>query len=281
MGTYVLSGLGSGPYTVTPSKSGDVNGISALDAARVAQHAAGLIVLSSNQQLAGDATNNGTLSALDASRIAQTAAGITNTGIAGQWKFVPGLRNYASVPNPISNQNYEAILVGDVTGNWTPSAPPQTIADSELAIENMVDPATWDIVDRRRSGKADVVDVHLPRKVAAVPGYFLTVPISIGDTTGKRIVAYEFTFGFDPNILSPTIDPAITTGTLSDAWSVTVNSEIQGKITVIAYSTEELAGEGTLLNLHFTVRGTSSAATPLEWTRFEINESEIQLDTDL
>lgn len=40
-GIYSLSGFGSGSYTVTPTKTNGVNGISSFDAAKIAQHAAG------------------------------------------------------------------------------------------------------------------------------------------------------------------------------------------------------------------------------------------------
>jgi hypothetical protein len=54
---------------------------------------------------AGDASNNGSLSGLDAARIAQTAAGLPNNGIAGQWKFVPAQRSYATVPGALTGEN--------------------------------------------------------------------------------------------------------------------------------------------------------------------------------
>ncbi|HLG17349.1 MAG TPA: cohesin domain-containing protein [Blastocatellia bacterium] len=122
-GAYTIRNLGGGPYTVTPAKSGDVNGISSFDAAQVAQAAAGLITLSSCQQVAGDASNNGSLSSFDASLIAQFAAGISNPGsIAGTWKFLPPNRSYPSLSGSQTGQNFEAVLVGDVSGNWTPPA---------------------------------------------------------------------------------------------------------------------------------------------------------------
>jgi len=110
---------------------------------------------------------------------------------------------------------------------------------------------------------------------SAPPGTVVTLPISVVDTTGKGVVAYEFTLEFDPNVLSPTLDSASTAGTLSEGWAVTVNSEIPGQITITAYSTQELIGSGNLLNLSFSVIGASSAATPLKWTRFELNENKL------
>jgi hypothetical protein len=276
-GAYSLSGLGSGPYTVTPSKSGGVNGVSGLDAARVAQHVAGLIVLSPNQQLAGDATNNGSLSGLDAARIAQTTAGIPNSGIVGQWKFLPAARNYTNVPNSVTGENYEAILVGDVTGNWTASAARGAVEEPEPVFyesrqSSFIDGLTW---NRTLTWASDVLNLDLPATAATATGAVVGVPVSIGDTTGKGIVAYEFTLHFDPSLLRPELNAANSRGTLSDGWSFTVNSETAGQLTVTAYGTQELNGAGTLLNLNFTRVRASNARTPLTWTRFKINEDEI------
>jgi hypothetical protein len=243
-GSYLLSGLGSGAYTVTPTKSGDVNGISGLDAARVAQHVAGLIVLTPNQQIAGDATNNGSLSGLDAARIAQTVAGISNTGITGQWKFLPASRSYPSVTTALTNENYEAILVGDVTGNWTSGVPR---ADRET--------------EDRESDRGDADGE-------------LIVPVSIGDTTGKGIVAYDFTVVFDPDVVRPANSPVDVAGALSDGWSVVHNVQTPGRMRVIAFSTGELTGKGVLLRLRFHVLAGGEAAR-LRWADLQLNEHEV------
>jgi hypothetical protein len=152
-GTYRITNLGGGPYTVTPSKTGDVNGISSFDAALVAQAAAGLVTLTSCQQTAGDASNNGSLSSFDASLIAQFAAGIPNSqSIAGTWKFLPPSR---SLSGPQSNQNFDAVLVGDVSGNWTATStsseridPQSSFLDSLMQwFEPLSDP--FDLLKRR------------------------------------------------------------------------------------------------------------------------------------
>ncbi len=112
-GAYSLANLISGgTYTVTPSKSGDVNSISSTDASLVARRSANLISLTANQMLAADVSNNGSVSSFDASMIARKAAGLTTSiGVAGQWKFVPASRSYPSLTADQSNQNYEAILM--------------------------------------------------------------------------------------------------------------------------------------------------------------------------
>jgi hypothetical protein len=272
-GAYLLNGLGVGPYTVTPSKFGDVNGsISGLDAARVAQHVAGLINLTANQQIAGDATNNGSLSGLDAARIAQFAAGLTNPGIAGQWKFVPSSNIYASVPSSLSGQNFEAILVGDVTGNWVPAAPrfagasesPQT-RPPDVAASPRVSPPL-----------GSSVRLTLPSDVAGPgAGKTVRVPISITGTTGKGIVAYDFTLLYDASVLVPDLTFNWSEKTVSDGWSIVTNTDVPGQIKISAYGTAALSRSGALLRIVFRAVGNSAIRTELKWTNFDLNEGQI------
>src|SRR5436190_2078868 len=106
-GDYELSGFGSGSYTVTPTKSGDINGITPFDAARIAQHLAGIgVPLNATQIAAGDVSNNGTLSPFDAAYIAQYLASIPNPGIVGTWKFSPVNRTYPDVSSSQTGQDY-------------------------------------------------------------------------------------------------------------------------------------------------------------------------------
>lgn len=123
-GTYSLSGFGSGSYTVTPSKTGGVNGsITSFDAARIAQHAAGISTLTGNQLIVADVSGNGMVSSFDAAQVARSAAGLSGSGSAGEWRFVPANRMYASVSVNITGEDFIALLMGEVSGNWTNAAP--------------------------------------------------------------------------------------------------------------------------------------------------------------
>ena len=124
-GIYTLTGFGAGSYAVTPSKTGSVNGtITSFDAAKIAQHAAGVTFLTGNQLIVADVSGNGTISSFDAGQIARYAAGVPGSGSAGNWIFAPAIRNYASVTSSISGEDYVALLMGEVSGNWTNTAAP-------------------------------------------------------------------------------------------------------------------------------------------------------------
>lgn len=123
-GDYSFAGVPLGSdYTVTPSKTGDVNGLESFDAAFAARYVAGLDIPTANQRIAADADGDGLLTSLDAALIARRAAGLPGFGIVGTWKFSPANRTYAPLSVEQTGQNFTAILVGDTSGDWTPALP--------------------------------------------------------------------------------------------------------------------------------------------------------------
>lgn len=124
-GSYLLGNLQiSGNYTVTPSKTGNINGISPFDATLILRCiAAGTIncTLTDNQKLAADTNGDNSISPFDATIILRlVAAGgqTANTGQVGNWKFNLPERSYTPLNGSLSNENYEAILIGEVNGDW-------------------------------------------------------------------------------------------------------------------------------------------------------------------
>jgi len=112
---YMLSGFGFGSYIVTPSKTGGGNGaISSFDAAKVAQHVAGINALTGNPLIVADVSGNGMLWSFDAGRIARYAVGLAGFGSTGNWLFSPARRTYTSVNANITGQDYSALLMGEV-----------------------------------------------------------------------------------------------------------------------------------------------------------------------
>lgn len=252
-GNYTLPNLNSGNYTLTPAKTGDVNGLASFDAALVAQSVVGIITLTSCQQLAGDTSNNGELSSFDAALIAQYVVGINNAAsIAGTWKFVPPTRSYTNLSSNQTNQNFDAVLVGDVSGNWAAGA----TAFDELA---------------RASSPTQQVSLALPN-LNATTGTSVTIPITVGDLSGKGVIAYDFDLVFDQNVLQAQGTPYDAANTLSSALTITANPQ-PGRLRVSAFGTQSLAGAGTLLNLKFNVIGAGGTSTALTWQRFLLNET--------
>jgi TolB protein len=127
-GVYLLENLvGNEQYTVNATKSGNANGISAFDATLVLRHVAaggnGTSALSANQQLAADTDGDKSVTAFDATQILRFVAGNgqnSGTGQTGKWTFAPASRNYPVLFNSLENQDYTAILIGEVSGDWMP-----------------------------------------------------------------------------------------------------------------------------------------------------------------
>jgi hypothetical protein len=133
---------------VAPRKAGDQRaGLSALDAAYVLQAVVGARTLDPVQTLAGDVTGDGTLSALDATRILQMVVGLLPRFPAAEtcqsdWLFLPvpatvpnqssiqpalstgscepGAITFTPLDGNAAGQDFQAVLIGDVTGNWAP-----------------------------------------------------------------------------------------------------------------------------------------------------------------
>ena len=127
LGAYILDNLtAEGAYTVTPSKTGNVNGITPFDATLVLRCvAAGTAncTLTNNQKLAADTNNSNSITPFDATQILRFVAANAQTNATeqvGNWKFVPDSRNYSPLSNSLTNENYEAILIGKINGSWMP-----------------------------------------------------------------------------------------------------------------------------------------------------------------
>jgi hypothetical protein len=260
-GDYLLTGFGAGPYTVTPSKTGQVNGISNSDATAVAQHVVGFITLNSTQQMAADVTGNGTITSLDASYIAQYVAYIPNPGLSGTWKFIPASRSYANLQMTSSNQDYSAILMGEVTGNWNPNAlrPEEKQSDKQQS-------------DSARPEQAVVVTAPNPQLTSS--GSNFTVDLTASDTTGENIFGYEFNLIYDSNVLMPHSTPCASAGTISDGRSVVCNPNTPGLLRVVVFSTTgvPISGGGTLLKLNFKAVGSNGNTSSLTFQNFMFNE---------
>jgi hypothetical protein len=256
LGAYLLTGLTNGNYTVSSSKSDNVNGISAYDATLTMRYvAAGGLTLTPNQQIAADADGNGTVTLLDATQILRfiAAGGQTGqTGQAGNWKFLPPSRSYAPLASSVGNENYEAILVGEVSGNWTPPAafanPAEVDKDCGKTLPN----------------SPTAIDLSIPVNLVNISGSTITIPVSIVNTS--TISGYQFAVTYDPTVLQPANPSISTTGTLSASFNVVSDTSTSGRVGIAAAGgNNSITGTGTLLNLRFTVIGQPRATSGLNF----------------
>src|SRR5262249_28595784 len=101
--------------------------ITAADATETAKGAIGLVTLTTNQRIAADVSNNGTVSSFDAALTAQKAVASpclayafpVRTATGSDWAFRPVSRSYTPLTGAGEDYSFLGILYGDTTGNWT------------------------------------------------------------------------------------------------------------------------------------------------------------------
>jgi hypothetical protein len=114
-------------YTITPQKTAltiaentNKNIITSLSAAITLQQSIGLSNLTTQQKIAADIDQDGKIYAYDAAMIARFAVGLppVNGTYVGNWLFSPTSRNYVAPNSDRLSENYSAVLLGDVYGNF-------------------------------------------------------------------------------------------------------------------------------------------------------------------
>jgi hypothetical protein len=139
-GNYSLSGFGPGAYTVTPFKANEnyisPNGIFSNDASLVAQYVVGLATLNDTQRRAASVSGLPNISSFDASLIAQWVVGISNPiNQTGKWAFTLQTAPTPNVNSSLANQDYSALLMGDVNGDWTaPTMRPEGLCPEPIRL---------------------------------------------------------------------------------------------------------------------------------------------------
>jgi hypothetical protein len=268
----------TGVWTVEPVKQGSFgNAVSSLDAARVLQVIAGLTTFTPLQRLACDVTGDGNLSALDAVRILQFSAGVINKlpvsqACGSDWLFYPapdlvtgqqvvlpvisggncqqGDILLSGLAASVDNQNFNGILFGDCTGNWTPS--------SGGAL-------------RQLAPSAITVHAGEPRHVA---GNRVRVPIYVQST--QPFQALDVTLAYDANTL--TLTSAHPHGSAANAL-IGVNDDRSGVVTIsLASGTPIDPAKGAELLVEFTSSGARST-TPLALLRAQVDEQAARVVT--
>jgi len=257
-GNYLLAAFGPGPYTVTPSRPDEnyltPNGIFSNDPSLIAQHVVQRITLNPVQLRAADVSGLHSISSFDAALVAQWIVGITNPiNRTGRWVFTPP----STMPdtNVDTVQNYAALLMGDVNGDWMPVPPMQP--DSSL-------PSTGNSI------LAALADTK------AAANNTVTLPLSLSNLRGAEVSSYPFDIEYDPAMLKPAEIAADVSGTLSDGAGVASYSPTPGLLKVVVYGTFPASSEGLYLNLRFKTAGTR-ASTPVEIRRFRVNDGTEQV----
>ncbi len=243
-GSYRVSGAPAGAYILTPSKSDDVNGISAYDASLALQHAAGLISLSGYAATAADVNKSGAITSMDAFYILQKAVGLIALPFPGAgvvWDFDPQNRSYANLNSDLTGQDFTAILLGDVSGNWA--------AGAQMA--------------------STVTPVHLQIIPGSTPG----VAVIHLDPAQTPVYGLELRLHYDASSLQ---DLAITPGPLAQGLAISSNLGQAGEARIALAGATPLTQAGDLLTLHWQPAPAANALPHITWA--QVNEGRAAVD---
>ena len=264
-GGYEFEALPSGTYTVTPSKTGGVNGIQSLDAALIAQFSVGLIDLSPEARIAADVTGNGSINSLDAARIAQYLVGIPVESLVGTWKFTPASKSYSDITADVTGERFTAILMGDVSGSWSA---PASVGDDLVSAQtidtsNRFEPSVF-FGSTKARGLTEEVGISLPSEVGVAQDGLAEIPILLSNLAKGDIIGFDLQIDYDPELLEP-IQPQsiVTPGLATTNFVITTNSPRPGTLLVSGFSTTPITVAGEMLKLRFRLRSDSPAEITL------------------
>jgi hypothetical protein len=277
-GDYSVMDVHEGSWTVGPAKDGAFNGsISSLDAAYVLQAAVGLRQLNEAEALACDVTGNGRVSSLDAAEILRFVVGSTSQFPAAQtcgsdWLFIPkpAAAENQSVTMPhvnggecqqgeislnplmaaVEDQDFLAILLGDCSGNWKPSAAAASV--------------------RTRAGTPTVTVRQLRRTRRGTA----RLPMIIRN--GDPVHAIDMYLRYDPSALE------LTGATVRNGGRdvvVSHRADNTGRATLAVASAQPLAiGKGTMLIVEFDMVGSPAARTAPEVIYVTLDEKPTEVE---
>jgi alpha-tubulin suppressor-like RCC1 family protein len=242
-GNYTINGVEEGSYVLTPSKADEAEGISAYDASLILQKAADLISLSGAQAVAADVDGSGSIDAMDASYVLQRAAGLINLPFQGKgkvWEFMPKERTYTNLSNDLIYQNFTAVLVGDVSGNWSSSGGILGANVAEFAVDTLrVEPSST---------------------------FQIPVMVNMGDSS---LYGSEVVINYDNSLFTAlSVEKAEKTSNFSIAY----NLSTPGTIKVALAGAEPVKGIGALLNIKFSAKDVTGVTSPIQITKAEVNE---------
>ena len=246
-GQFALNGINSGDWQVEPQKAGDDGqAINAVDAVSALQAAVGVRSLDNEQLLACDVSGDRRVNSVDALLILQFKVGLISRfpvalACNSDWAFTPqpatisfqevtppalspgtcqaGSIGYHPLMGSASNQDFSAVLFGDCSGNWQPSA---TGAASARSIRGEVAPQV-------RLGRAQ-------RR-----GHHLRVPLLV--QSPGPFQALDVELEYDSALLSA---PRIHLERNAHAALVAVNDRVQGHLAIALASNQPLQAGGVI-----------------------------------
>lgn len=215
-GGFIFAQLINSSYSLKPTFSTVGSAITAYDAALTLQHAVGLQTLTGHAAIAADVNRNGSINSMDVYNILRHAAGLADISlVAGgtAWVFEPAQRQYAQMNTVLTEQDFSATLLGDVSGNWN-AATQQSGESIKLGINT-------------------VVDYRGDRTIARV---FMQSPIA-------NVLGMDLVLAYEPVAVPSEITAQTFTGAINDQQA--------GEIRAALASSQGVSGDKAFLKLQF------------------------------
>ncbi len=242
-GNFAVSGARNGSYTLTASKSDDADGITAFDASLIMRHDVGLSTLTGWQATLGDVNQSGSINAFDAYLVLQHSADLLPVPFSGAgvvWTFSPTSRSIPSLTSDVTNQNFNAGLIGDVSGSWSTDGSTRSTTNATLTLPVIsVDPATE-----------------------------ISVPLSLANVTGD-VWSVDLSLTYDPSVVTL---QEIRTTSQTENWTMVSNLTQAGIAHVALAGANGLLQDGQILSLEFAVDSAAGNMSTLDMTRADVNE---------
>ncbi|MBC8182782.1 class II glutamine amidotransferase [candidate division KSB1 bacterium] len=233
-------------YIVRPSNIGNYSYQSILtyDASLAAQIAVGIFSNpTAGQRIAADVDSNGVVSTYDAALIARHAIGLPPlpSSHVGKWAYEPASFVFNSISQSSFGNNFQAILLGDVDGNWQ-------YEDGSL-----------------NNKKADFSQNRLFDLKDIFPGDRIKIDISTKQL--EKIISADIEFSFDPSVLK---FKEIETTQLNQHFLFNYNDTSPGNLRIGGYGTKPVSNSGVYLTITFEVLK-ESEKSEIELSRYVAN----------
>lgn len=237
---------GNKNYELCPSKSGDFSSatIISYDASLAARLALGLLPEANQYQfIAADVDKNRAVQMYDAAMIARFAVDLPQmAGIfVGDWTFSPAQRLFQPLNANISNQDFTAIILGDVDGNWSDET---NFAANELTNNPQL-------------------SYNPTENIFAVAF----------QNQGKEIYSYDLTLNFDPSKLT---FARLQKTAMSQDFKFLFNDAQSGRLKIGGYCTAPLVETGEYLRILFNLTSASVDKITINLESFRINANPVQ-----
>ncbi|ETR68548.1 MAG: hypothetical protein OMM_04502 [Candidatus Magnetoglobus multicellularis str. Araruama] len=268
-GQYEIPAVSPGYYKLRPSKTDDLLGVSQTDASDIARFIIHAQDLTCTTRIAADVSLNRSISPKDVSDVSTYAIpGLLKDCInedCQPWTFsstrpstcgdqmvhATPYRQFVSLNTDLTDQNFMAFRLGDVTGNWQPDDSPSQSINSKTRYK-----------------------ARIARTESAQASYPFTVAIAIEDAMPIRGI--DMGIAFDPEMIEAV--SAQLSGRLLDHSDYEINygKGIRGTISLGVYTNGDiLTTSGEIISILFNFIGNENDRSPLTFNRFEINEQTV------